>query len=55
MPRRFNGRMKDDSYIKLHQDPTPRLLNLPWRGILVTAGILVAALFPAEALVKTLF
>ena len=47
--------MKDDSYLNLDQDPTPRLLHLPWRGILMTAGILAAALYPAEALVKTLF
>lgn len=46
--------MKDESYLKLHQDHTPRLLHLPWRGILMTAGVLVAVLYPAEALVKTL-
>lgn len=47
--------MKDDTYLTLHQDAAPRLLHLPWRGILMTAGMLAAALYPAEALVKTLF
>lgn len=52
--RRSNGAMKDESYLTLHQDHTPRLLHLPWRGILMTAGMLAAVLYPAEALVKTL-
>ena len=47
--------MKDESYLKLNEDSTPRLLHLPWRGILTTAGMLAAVLYPAEALVRTLY
>lgn len=46
--------MKTQTYLSVDHDETPRLLNLPWRGILMTAGVLAAALFPAEALVQTL-
>lgn len=46
--------MKNPSYLRVDHDETPRLLHLPWRGILMTAGVLVAALFPAEAVVQTL-
>lgn len=46
--------MKAESHLQRHEDNTPRLLHLPWRGILTAAGMLAAALYPAEALVKTL-
>lgn len=46
--------MKNQTYLTVDHDETPRLLHLPWRGILMTAAVLVAALFPAEALVQTL-
>lgn len=46
--------MKTPTYLTVDDDETPRLLHLPWRGILMTAGVLAAALYPAEALVQTL-
>ncbi len=46
--------MKSPTFLTVDKDETPRLLNLPWRGILMTAGVLVAAPYPAEALVQTL-
>jgi hypothetical protein len=46
--------MKNQTYLTVDHDETPRLLHLPWRRILMIVGVLVAALFPAEALVQTL-
>lgn len=46
--------MKTQTHLSVAHDEVPRLLNLPWRGILTTAGVLAAALYPVEALVQTL-